>query len=382
MSEALNVKESVLERYSEGAKEVQSALCCPVDYDTALLKILPKEIIDRDYGCGDPSRYVREGETVLDLGSGGGKICYMAAQIVGTEGKVIGVDMNDDMLGLARSFQSEMAEKLGADLVDFRKGYIQDLALNVAEMESYLDQNPVKDIDSLDALNDWKAKQSARQPLVESDSVDIVVSNCVLNLVAEDDRRKMLDEIYRVLKPGGRIAISDIIADEYVPEHLKNDSELWSGCISGAFQEEAFLDAFLEAGFVSVAYDKWDSEPWQVVEGYEFRSATVVAQKPLSEDEAHTDAGHALIYKGPFAVIMDDQGQEYYRGSRMAVSEQTFAEVTQGELAEHFIAIPGKSCCASAYELAPGALRSAADNKGQEHRIGAAKKADSSSSCC
>ena len=118
----LDVKESVLDRYSEGAKAVQPALCCPVDYDTRLLKMLPNEIIDRDYGCGDPSRYVKEGDVVLDLGSGGGKICYMAAQIVGASGKVIGVDMNQDMLGLARSYQQEMAKKLGFDRVDFRKG--------------------------------------------------------------------------------------------------------------------------------------------------------------------------------------------------------------------------------------------------------------------
>ena len=90
----MSVQASVQDRYSEGAKEVQAELCCPVDYDKELLKILPKEIIDKDYGCGDPSRYVKEGDTVLDLGSGGGKICYMAAQLVGDTGQVIGVDLS------------------------------------------------------------------------------------------------------------------------------------------------------------------------------------------------------------------------------------------------------------------------------------------------
>ena len=110
MSEA-----AVLERYSEGAQERQEALCCPVDYDTSLLALLPEEVIEKDYGCGDPSRYVREGDIVLDLGSGSGKICYMAAQLLGEKGRVIGVDMNDDMLALARKYQAEMAGKLGGD---------------------------------------------------------------------------------------------------------------------------------------------------------------------------------------------------------------------------------------------------------------------------
>ena len=109
----MSIEHGVLERYSEGAESRQADLCCPVDYDQELLAILPAEIIEKDYGCGDPSRYVQQGDVVLDLGSGSGKICYMAAQLVGDEGKVIGVDMNDDMLALARKYQYEMAEKIG-----------------------------------------------------------------------------------------------------------------------------------------------------------------------------------------------------------------------------------------------------------------------------
>jgi len=134
----MNVQSAVLERYSQGAKDVQPSLCCPVGYDPKLLALLPQEIVAKDYGCGDPSRYVRPGDAVLDLGSGGGKICYMAAQLVGPEGLVIGVDMNHDMLALARKYQNEMAQKLGGERVEFRKGYIQDLALDVAAMERYL----------------------------------------------------------------------------------------------------------------------------------------------------------------------------------------------------------------------------------------------------
>lgn len=90
----------------------------------------------------------------------------------------------------------------------------------------------------------------------------------------------MVAEIFRVLRPGGRVAISDIISDEDVPQHLRNDLELWSGCISGASQEKAFLDAFVAVGFMAVSYDKWETHPWQVVEGIEFRSVTLTTVKP------------------------------------------------------------------------------------------------------
>jgi len=174
----MNSTTAVLERYTEGAKARQADLCCPVDYDTDLLKALPHEIIERDYGCGDPSRYVRPGDTVLDLGSGGGKICYMAAQLVGEHGRVIGIDMNDDMLALARKYQSHMASTLGSDRVEFQKGYIQDLALNIDAMNSWLCENPVTDTLSHQALLDWQNMQKTTQPLIEDQSIDLVVKNC------------------------------------------------------------------------------------------------------------------------------------------------------------------------------------------------------------
>ena len=126
----MNKDAAVLERYSEGAGQRQEELCCPVDYDTGLLELLPGEIIEKDYGCGDPSRYVQSGDVVLDLGSGSGKICYMAAQLVGDDGSVIGVDMNEDMLALARKYQAEMAEKLGFESViispsPYDEGFLQ-----------------------------------------------------------------------------------------------------------------------------------------------------------------------------------------------------------------------------------------------------------------
>ncbi|HVO94683.1 MAG TPA: methyltransferase domain-containing protein, partial [Terriglobales bacterium] len=112
---------AVLQRYGNAAADVESCLCLPVDYDRSLLKIIPEEIIAKDYGCGDPSRYVRAGETVLDLGSGSGKSCYMIAQVVGARGKVIGVDFNPPMLELARKYQQTIGGRLGYHNVEFRR---------------------------------------------------------------------------------------------------------------------------------------------------------------------------------------------------------------------------------------------------------------------
>ena len=102
-----SVESAVRQRYGAAAQEREAALCCPVEYDPQFLKVIPDEIIERDYGCGDPSRFVREGETVLDLGSGGGKICYIAAQIVGKSGTVIGVDANTEMLATVVSIKND-----------------------------------------------------------------------------------------------------------------------------------------------------------------------------------------------------------------------------------------------------------------------------------
>ena len=110
---AIDIEKAVRERYSKGASSVEPKLCCPVDYDPKYLDVLPEEIIAKDYGCGDPSKYLKMGETVLDLGSGTGKICFIASQIVGPNGRVVGVDMNTDMLSLARRYQSEIGDRIG-----------------------------------------------------------------------------------------------------------------------------------------------------------------------------------------------------------------------------------------------------------------------------
>ncbi len=372
----MDTQTAVTERYSQGAKEVQPALCCPVSYDQGLLALLPQEIIEKDYGCGDPSRYVREGDVVLDLGSGTGKICYMAAQLVGERGQVIGVDMNDDMLSLARKYQTEMAQKLDGDRVRFVKGKIEDLALDIEAMEHYLQVHPVRNATDLISLQAWQVAQRTGRPLIADGSVDLVISNCVLNLVDESHKQQMVSEIMRVLKPGGRVAISDIVSDESIPAHLKADPMLWSGCISGAFQEHEFLRAFQQAGFLAVSYEKWDAEPWQVIEGIEFRSVTLAAVKGAGT--ACLDYGHAVIYRGPFSSVTDDENHVYLRGERMSVCERTFTLLTEGPYKEDFIGITPSAPREPVTWCAPaGTLRPASETKGAMHA-----QSGSTSGCC
>jgi len=301
----------------------------------------------------------------------------MAAQLVGDKGKVIGVDMNDDMLALARKYQDEMAEKLGSNRVEFVKGQIQDLALDLAAMNKHLAQNPVHKAEDIIALRAWQEKQRKESPLIADNTVDLVVSNCVLNLVHDSDKEQLIQEIFRVVKPGGRVAISDIVSDECVPQHLKQDQLLWSGCISGALHEHDFLEAFIKAGFIAVSYDKWENQPWQVVEGLEFRSVTITAVKP--KDESCIDKGHAVIYRGPYSEVYDDEGHVYLRGQRMAVCERNYKLLTSDTYGNDFIGIapveeiPGKPWCCDS-----GTIRAVAETKGGRHQ----DKSNTGGGCC
>ncbi|MBD2395448.1 methyltransferase domain-containing protein [Cyanobacterium aponinum FACHB-4101] len=322
-----NVENSVLERYELGAKEHQPSLCCPTEYDQSYLAIIPEEIIEKDYGCGDPTRYVNLGETVLDLGSGAGKNCYILAQKVGKNGQVLGVDFNDEMLNLAQKYQSEIANKIGYNNTAFLKGKIQDLQLPLSKVESYLNLHPIQSLSHLRNFETECDRLRQEETLIKDNSIDVVISNCVLNLVKTADKKQLFAEIYRVLKKGGRAIISDIVCDEDLPSEITNDSELWSGCIAGAFREDLFLEMFAEAGFYGIEILTRQDTPWQVIDGIEFRSLTVRAYK--GKEGECLERNQAIIYKGPWKKVEDDDGNTFYRGERMAVCDKTFQIMTK-----------------------------------------------------
>jgi SAM-dependent methyltransferase len=251
-----NVKEVVREKYGQAALRVVSGAgnsCCgggvfdgsrdPITaglYGAAEAGSVPDQALLASLGCGNPTALaeLREGETVLDLGSGGGIDVLLSARRVGPTGKAYGLDMTDGMLALAR----ENARRAGAENVEFLKGEIESIPLPDA-------------------------------------SVDVIISNCVINL--SGDKRRVLREAFRVLKPGGRFAVSDVVVRGDVPEEVRRSMELWIGCIAGALEESEFRRLLEEAGFAGV-----EIEPVRV---YDVEEARVfLAQAGLDVDALAT----------------------------------------------------------------------------------------------
>jgi arsenite methyltransferase len=261
-----DIKEVVRNRYAEAAQNVRTgSSCCgarewdPITsnlYADVETRNLPENAILASLGCGNPTALaeLREGETVLDLGSGGGIDVLLSARRVGPSGKGYGLDMTDDMLTLARENQ----KKAGAENVEFLKGEIEAI------------------------------------PLPDS-SVDVIISNCVINLSADKD--KVLREAFRVLKPGGRFAVSDVVTRGAIPEAVRRNMLLWVGCIAGALDENDYRKRLAAAGFEAIGieptrvYDVEDAREFltsQSVDvdaiaadvGDKFMSAFVRAKKP------------------------------------------------------------------------------------------------------
>ncbi len=380
----MNTETAVRSRYSNAAKASEAALCCPVDYDRQYLEIIPDEVVERDYGCGDPSKHVRPGETVLDLGSGTGKICFIAAQVVGPAGRVIGIDMTDDMLAVARRNAPIVAERMGYANVEFRKGRIQDLALDLEALDAELRARPIDSADAFIKADQLAGELRVTKPLVADDTIDIVVSNCVLNLVEPLAKKQLFDEIFRVLRTGGRAVISDIVCDEPVPEAMRNDPELWSGCISGALTESEFLSAFEGAGFHGIEILKLDAVPWRTVEGIEFRSMTIQAFK--GKQGPCFERNHAVIYRGPFREVLDDDGHRMERGRRHAVCDKTFQLYRKApytdffEFIEPLAVVPAQD--AQPFDCSRTALRHPRETKGLEYRSSTPPSECRDGGCC
>jgi radical SAM protein with 4Fe4S-binding SPASM domain len=236
-----HVTKTVKKKFSNAAYNPVADYYCPTGYDPKDLAHIPNEVLDVSYGCGNPAALadIKKGETIVDLGAGGGIDCFIAAKRLGKKGKVIGIDMTDEMLEKARESSGKVGEVLGYDIVEFRTGNIMELP-------------------------------------VDSDSVDLVISNCVINLT--EDKDKVLEEIYRILKPGGRFIISDIVSDKPVPGYLKRDKELWNACLSGALTDRKFTEVAENAGFSNVTMT--NNYLYKKVEFIEFYSITLKGSKP------------------------------------------------------------------------------------------------------
>lgn len=379
-----SLEAEVLRRYEAAARRGEAGLCCPGQYDSDLLAVLPQEIIEKDYGCGDPSRYVRPGDRVVDLGCGAGKICYMLAQKAGPEGLVTGVDFNDAMLAVARKYRREVAEALGYLNVRFVKGKVQDLALDLDQAQRWLGENPITTAEGVWAYEAHCDHLRKSRPMFPDNSVDLVVSNCVLNLVRPADKPKLFHEIHRVLARGGRAVISDVTCDEDPTEAMMSDPKLWSDCIAGAFREDRFIDMFAKAGLYGVEILDRSDQPWKVIEGIEFRSMTVRAFK--GKEGPCIDRNQAVIYTGPWSSVSDDDGHALLRGRRMAVCDKTFRIMTDedGPYAADVIAVPPRQAVASdaaaPFDCNTPALRDPRQTKGIDY--GETRISDSASCCC
>jgi SAM-dependent methyltransferase len=258
----------------------------------------------------------------------------------------------------------------------------------------------VRDAEGVERLRAEEARLRRDEPMVPDASVDLVLSNCVLNLVAHEDKQRLFREIARVLRPGGRCAISDITSDEDVPAELMRDPELWSGCIAGAMREDRFLQAFADAGLHGVELVKRQAGPWAVVRGLEFRSVTVVAWK--AAEGSDLDHHEAVIYNGPWSEVADDDGHVLRRGERTAVSRRAFGVLTREPYAAHVTPVPPLvpvpeaqarpfACCGQAVRdpqvtkagvSRPDSTPSATSSCCDSEVAPAAPASDTTSSCC
>lgn len=312
--------------------DLKTGACCTADsmpaHLRAMLDDVHPEIRDRFYGCGSPLPPALEGCTVLDLGCGSGRDCYLLSRLVGAEGRVIGVDMTPEQLSVARAHSDWHAERYGyaRSNVEFLDGYIEDLAtLGIAD-----------------------------------NSIDVVVSNCVLNLSPEKSR--VFREIFRVLKPGGELYFSDVFADRRVPEALRHDPVLLGECLGGAMYREDFRRLMHEIGCADTRVvtqnpiPLFDPEIERRVGMLKFHSVTVRAFKLALEDRCE-DYGQVAYYLGdigahPHAFVLDDH-HLFETGKPMTICGNTADMLAATRYAPHFGVVGEKKMHYGLFDCAP-----------------------------
>ena len=250
--------------YSKAAVTAEESLCCPTQYDLTDLSHIPKEVIEISYGCGSPVERaeLQEGQVMVDLGSGGGIDCFIAAKHVGRTGQVYGIDMTEEMLDVARKNADRVVKNLGYNNIEFKQGFLEDI--------------PIEDA-----------------------SVDLVTSNCVINLSTK--KYDVFKEIHRILKPSGRFLISDIISEVEVPEEMRNNKELWGECVSGALTLKEFLDYARDNQFKGPRIQK--DYLWKEVADIKFYSYTIEGFKYVPDEKPACSKSLFATYAGPFDTV-------------------------------------------------------------------------------
>lgn len=261
--------------YSKAAEDPNKDIFNPVSYPEHEIAHIPEASRVRSYGCGSPvfDAELKEGEVVVDLGSGSGIECFVAAKKIGPTGKVYGIDMTDEMLRMARTCLTSVRRNLGYENVQFAKGYLESLPLG-------------------------------------NDEADVVLSNCVINL--SPDKRHTFAEAFRILKPGGRLVISDVVSDDRAPSSIKRDEQLRGECIAGAMVQEELFAMLTDTGFVGARVLKRFF--YREVQGFPFYSLTFSARKPARAIQSE------VVYRGPFPGILMENGELLLRGKKMRIA--------------------------------------------------------------
>lgn len=332
------VSESIQNYYGkvlQSTNDLKTTACCTTEVVPEHLKPILSEIEDevmtRFYGCGSPLPESLEGKVVLDLGCGTGRDVYLASRLVGPGGYVIGVDMTDQQLDVARRNMDNQMKRFGFDQsnVDFRKGYIEDL----------------KTLE------------------IKDNSVDVVISNCVINL--SPDKRAVYNEIFRVLKPGGELYFSDVFADRRIPRVLMDDPVLYGECLAGALYIEDFRRILQEIGCpdyrVVTGHDIDIENPEMKKKAgmINFRSLTIRAFKLDCLEDICEDYGQIATYLGtipesPHRFILDDH-HIFQTGKPMLVCGNTAAMVQDTRFGEHFKVDGDRSVHFGAFDCEPAA---------------------------
>jgi len=321
-------------RVLKSSADLKTSACCLAEtlprHVAEVLKDVHPEIKERFYGCGSPIPPALEGVTVLDLGCGSGRDCYVVSKLVGPRGKVIGLDMTDEQLAVARRHQAHHATAFGFANTEFRHGFIEDLA----------------------------------GAGITDASVDLVISNCVVNL--SPDKPRVFREIFRVLKPGGELYFSDVFADRRIPEPLAQDPVLLGECLGGALYVEDFRRLMVRTGcadarVVSSSPLALNSPEIERKAGFiGFSSKTIRAFKLDLEDRCE-DFGQVATYLGsvdesPHAFDLDDH-HHFEAGKPMLVCGNTADMIGKTRYARHFRVSGDRSIHYGLFDCGPGAAQ-------------------------